>query len=197
MGGAATWPLNVSAQHAPRVRQIGVLLYSKDDQTTIIAPFISRLQALGYEDGRNVVIQYRHGDGTLDTLLKAAEELVALKPDVIYSFGGESAPIIKQATAGHAIPVVVLVSNDPVATGIVASLGRPGGNITGLTQVHDALAGKCVELLKDAAPSISRVAILWNPDHVDPEFRETQRASQTLGVQLKSLQVRQQADFEA
>jgi putative ABC transport system substrate-binding protein len=110
--------------------------------------------------------------------------------------GGESAPIIKKATERNPIPVVVVVSNDPVASGVVASLGRPGGNITGLTQVHDALAGKSVELLKDAVPSISRVAILWNPDHVDPEFRETKLASQSLGVELISLQVRQPGDFE-
>jgi putative ABC transport system substrate-binding protein len=149
-----------------------------------------------YIDGKNVTIEYRHGEGNFETLSKAAQELVRLNPDVIYSFGGESAPIIKKATERNPIPVVVVVSNDPVASGIVASLGRPGGNITGLTQVHDALAGKSVELLKDAVPSISRVAILWNPDHVDPEFRETKLASQSLGVELISLQVRQPGDFE-
>jgi ABC-type uncharacterized transport system substrate-binding protein len=195
MAGAATWPLNVRAQQSPRVRHIGVFLYSKDDRT-IITPFLSSLQALGHIDGKNVTIEYRHGDGNFETLSKAAEELVRLNPDVIYSFGGESAPIIKKATERNPIPVVVVVSNDPVASGIVASLGRPGGNITGLTQIHDALAGKSVELLKDAVPSISRVAILWNPDHVDPEFRETQLESQSLGVELKSLPVRQPGDFE-
>jgi ABC-type uncharacterized transport system substrate-binding protein len=196
VAGAAMWSLNVRAQQSPRVRQIGVLLYSNHDKTTIITPFLSRLQELGYIDGKNISIEYRHGDGNFETLSKAAEELVRLNPDVIYSFGGESAPIIKKATEGKPIPVVVVVSNDPVASGIVASLGRPGRNITGLTQVHDALAGKCVELLKDAVPSISRVAILWNPDHVDPEFRETQLASKRLEVELISLQVRQPGDFD-
>src|SRR5204863_6699540 len=100
---------------------------------------------------------------------------------------------VKKATA--TIPVVVVVSNDPVASGLVASLARPGGNITGLTQVHDALAGKSVELLIDTAPWVSRVAILWNPDHADPEFRETQRASRAMEVQLQSLPVRESADF--
>jgi putative tryptophan/tyrosine transport system substrate-binding protein len=90
----------------------------------------------------------------------------------------------------------VVVSNDPVETGLVASLGRPGGNITGLTYVHDQLAGKSIELLKDTAPWLSRVAVLWNPDHADPEFRATERASQTMGVQLQSLQVRQPGDFD-
>ena len=81
-------------------------------------------------------------------------------------------------------------SSDPVESGIVASLGRPGGNITGVTYVHDMLAGKSVELLKDTAPWVSRIAILWDPNHADSEFRETQRASRTLGVQLQSLEVR-------
>src|SRR5262245_58863604 len=121
---------------------------------------------------------------------------------VIFSFGGDLAPVIKKATASAKrprlldIPMVVVVSNDPVEAGLVASLGRPGGNITGLTYVHDMLAGKSVELLKDTVPSVSRVAILWNPNHADPEFRETQRASRTLGVQLQSLEVREPGDFE-
>lgn len=125
---------------------------------------------------------------------EVAKELVRLNPEVIYSFGGDISSAIKKATS--TIPIVVLVSNDPVESGLVASLGRPGGNITGLTQVHDMLAGKSVELLRDVAASISRVAILWNPDHADPEFRETQRASRKLGVQLQSLEVRQAGDFD-
>jgi putative ABC transport system substrate-binding protein len=90
----------------------------------------------------------------------------------------------------------VVVSNDPVASGLVASLARPGGNITGVTFVHDALAGKSVELLKQAAPSVSRAAILWNPNHTDPEYRETQRAADALGIHLQSLEVRGLGDFE-
>ena len=79
------------------------------------------------------------------------------------------------------------MSNDPVASGLVASLARPGGNVTGVTYVHDQLAGKTIELLRDAAPWVFRVAILWNPNHTDPEFRETQRAAQALQIQLQSL----------
>jgi putative ABC transport system substrate-binding protein len=114
---------------------------------------------------------------------------------VIFSYGGEQAPILKKATT--TIPIVVVVSNDPVASELVASLSRPGGNITGLTYVYDQLAGKAVELLKDAAPFVSRVAILWNPNHTDPEFRETQRVAPTLSVQLLSLEVRDQGDFDS
>jgi ABC-type uncharacterized transport system substrate-binding protein len=104
------------------------------------------------------------------------------------------APIVKQATAS--IPIVVVVGNDPVASGLVASLARAGGNVTGVTYVHDQLAGKTIELLRDAAPWVSRVAILWNPNHTDPEFRETQRAAQALQIQFQSLEVGQPGDFE-
>ena len=166
----------------------------------IISPFLAGLEALGYVDGKTIAIDYRDGGdrdggGNYERLPEAAEELVRLNPDVIFAFGGDVALIVKKATA--TIPVVVVVSNDPVASGLVASLARPGGNITGLTQVHDALAGKSVELLKDTAPWVSRVAILWNPNHADPEFRETQRASRTLEVQLQSLEAREPRDLEA
>ena len=130
---------------------------------------------LGYIDGKNVAIEYRDAEGNYERFSNAVSELVRLNPDVIFSFGGEQAPVVKAATSS--IPIVVVVSNDPVESGLVASLARPGGNITGVTYVHDMLAGKSVELLKDTAPWVSRVAILWNPRHVDPEFRETQRAS--------------------
>src|SRR5262249_27452895 len=94
------------------------------------------------------------------------------------------------------IPIVVVVSNDPVATGLVASLARPGGNITGVTYVYDQLAGKTVELLKSAAPHVSRVGVIWNPNHTDPEFRATQMAAPSLGVELHSHEVRSEGDFE-
>jgi putative ABC transport system substrate-binding protein len=195
LGGAAVlWPLAARGQQqASRMRHIGVLLLSKQDQS-IISPFLQGLETLGYADGKNVVIEYRDAEGSYDRLAAVANELVRLNPEVIFSFGGDVAPTIKKATA--TIPIVVVVSNDPVATGLVASLGRPGGNITGVTYVHDQLAGKSIELLKDTVPGVSRVAILWNPDHADPEFRETQRASRTLGVQLQSLEVRQPGDFD-
>jgi putative ABC transport system substrate-binding protein len=190
---AVAWPFTVAAQQGVRLRRIGVFLFAKSDQM-IISPFIKGLESLGYIDGKNISIEYRDAGGQSERFSEAAQELARLNPEVIYSFGGDISPAIKKATS--TIPIVVLVSNDPVESGLVASLGRPGGNITGITQIHDTLAGKSVELLKDVVPSVSRVAILWNPDHADPEFRETQRASRTLGVQLQSLEVRQTADFD-
>jgi putative ABC transport system substrate-binding protein len=196
LGGAAAapiaWPLATFAQSPGRLRRIGILLFTPD--RTSIKPYLDELQRLGYVDGKTVTIEYRDAGGVHERLADAAAELVRLKPDVIFSLGGEQAPIIKQATA--TIPIVVVVSNDPVASGLVASLARPGGNITGLTWVQEQLAGKVIELLKDAAPSVSRAAVLWNPGHVDPEFRETERAARTLGVRLQSLEVRQPGEFE-
>jgi putative ABC transport system substrate-binding protein len=192
-GTAAGWPLVARAQRAMPIRRIGILLYAKGEQENI-SPMLRGLEVLGYVDGRNVAIEYRDADGKAERLPEAAEELVRLKPDVIFSFGGELAPAVKQATA--TIPIVVVVSNDPVESGLVASLGRPGGNITGVTWVYDQLAGKSVELLKETLPSISRVAVLWNPAHTDPEYRETQRAARMLDVQLESLEVRQPGDFD-
>lgn len=192
-GMAAAHPLTVSAQQTARQRRVGILMFSEDDRTTI-RPFLQGLAALGYEDGRTVAIQYRDAEGKFERLSAMAEELVRQNPEVIFSFGGEQAPTVKEATA--TIPIVVVVSNDPVESGLVTSLGRPGGNITGVTYVHEMLAGKSVELLKEAVPSVSRAAILWDPRHTDPEFRETQKASRTLGVSLQSLEVRETGDFE-
>jgi putative tryptophan/tyrosine transport system substrate-binding protein len=197
VGGAAassvSWPFIARAQQTARMRRIGILLFSKQE-LPIFDPFLRGLEALGYVDGKTVAIEYRDAEGKYERLAELADELVRRNPDVIFSFGGEQAPIVKKATA--TIPIVVVVSNDPVQSGLVASLGRPGANITGVTYVHDMLAGKSVELLKDTVPSLSRVAILWNPNHTDPEFRETQRASRALEVQLQSIEVREPGDYE-
>lgn len=192
-GFAAAWPHAARAQQSMRMRRIGILLYAKQERATI-DPVLQGLEQLGYTDGKNVIIEYRDADGQYDRLQEAAADLVRLNPDVVFSLGGEQAPFVKNATA--TIPIVVVVSNDPVESGLVRGLARPGGNITGLTYVHDLLAGKSVELLKEVVPQVSRVAILWNPNHADPEFRETQQASHTIGVQLQSLEVREAGDFD-
>jgi putative ABC transport system substrate-binding protein len=191
--GLLVAPLAAEAQRPVRIRRIGILLFSQED-LSVIAPCFQELKALGYVDGKTVALDYRDAEGQYERLPVLAAELVRLGPDVLFSFGGEQAPIVKRATAS--IPIVVVVSNDPVASGLVASLARPGGNVTGVTYVHDTLAGKSVELLKQAAPSVSRVAILWNPNHTDPEYRETQRAADTLRIHLQSLEVREASDFD-
>ena len=152
-GAAAAWPVAARAQQPERLRRIGILRFTNQDQA-VINSLLRGLQILGYADGKNVAIEYRDAEGNYERFSKEVNELVRLNPDVIFSFGGEQAPVVKAATSS--IPIVVVVSNDPVASGLVASLARPGGNITGVTYVHDMLAGKSVELLKDTAPWVSR-----------------------------------------
>ena len=195
LGAGALAPLaSFAQQQAGKVLpRIGVLLFNSP-QTDPISPLLQGLQALGYVDGKTITIDYRFAEGRAERLSDLAAELVRLKPDVIFAYGGDVAPHAKKATAS--IPIVAMVSNDPVQSGLVASLARPGANVTGITLVYDELAGKVLELLKEAVPRISRVAVLWNPDHADPEFRETQRAAAVLGVQLQSLEVRRPADFD-
>jgi ABC-type uncharacterized transport system substrate-binding protein len=129
-----------------------------------------------------------------DRLPILAALLVVLQPNVILAIGGDVAPIAKKFD--EAIPLVFVSSADPEQLGLVASLRRPGGNATGVTLFQDALASKRLELLKEAAPQISRVAFLWNPDHPDNEQREAQRVAQALGVQLHLVEVRGSGDFE-
>ena len=190
---ALAMPLQALAQQIPaKTRRIGILLFNSP-QIDPIGPLLQGLQSLGYTDGKTVTIDYRFADGKFERLPGLAAELVSLKPDVIFAYGGDVAPQAKKATSS--IPIVAMVSNDPVQSGLIASMRRPGENLTGVTMIYDELSGKLVELLKEAVPTISRVAVLWNPNHADPEFRETQRASSMSGVMLQSLEVRTAGDF--
>jgi len=170
-----------------------MLLYNAP-QIDPIAPLLNGLNALGYVEGKNFAIEYRYAEGKFERLPDLAVELVQLKPDVIFAYGGDVAPFAKNAT--KTIPVVVMVSNDPVQSGLVASLARPGGNITGLTQVYDDLAGKMLDYLKQAVPAMSKAAVLWNPNHADPEYRETERVAGVLKIDLVPLPVRTPEDFD-
>jgi putative tryptophan/tyrosine transport system substrate-binding protein len=192
LGGAAAWPIAARAQQNTRIRRIGVLLLNRD--ATVLGPFQQGLKVLGYVEGKNVAFEYRYADGSVERLPELAAELVRLSPDLIFAVGAEVAPIASTAT--RAIPLVVVVSNDPVQSGLVTSLGRPGGNVTGVTFVSDQLAGKNIELLKQAAPHVSRIAILWDPDHADAEFRESQRAARALQVELQSIEMRGSAEID-
>jgi putative tryptophan/tyrosine transport system substrate-binding protein len=191
---ALTIPLRALAQQPQgTIPRIGMLLFNSP-QIDPIAPLLEGLQTMGYVVGKTIIIEYRYAEGKNERLPGLAADLVQLKPDLIFAYGGDVAPHVKKATSS--IPIVALVSNDPVQSGLVASVGRPGGNVTGVTLIYDELAGKVLELLKEAVPNILRVAVLWNPNHADPEFRETQRAAAAHGIQLQSLEVRQPDDFD-
>lgn len=193
-GGLLAAPLVAEAQPAGKAR-IGILLFSTPATDPNLPVLRDALRRLGWVDGTNLTLEYRYGEGRIERLAQCALELVQLKPDLIYALGGDVAPFAKSATS--TLPIVVVVSNDPVQAGLVASLSRPGGNVTGLTFLLSDLAAKRLEMLRQIAPKIARVGILWNPDHTDPDFRETQAAAPKLGVDIVSLEVRRPDDFEA
>jgi len=188
------WPFAAQAQPKP-IAKLGILLYSNPQSDPQMASIRLGLSELGYVEGRNIAIEYRYAQGQVDRLPSLAAELVQLQPNVILAIGGDVAPIAKRFN--QTIPLVFVSSADPEQLGLVASLSRPGGNATGVTLLQDALASKRLELLREAAPQISRVAFLWNPDHPDNEQREAQRAAQALGVQLHLVEVRSSDDFES
>ena len=192
-GAAAAWPnLAVAQEKVPR---IGVLLFETPERDPNFGAFRRGLRDLGYVESQNIVFEYRYASGNPERLRQLAAELVAIKPDVIFALGGDVAPLVRAATS--TIPIVMAVSTDPVQSGLVASLARPGGNITGVTFVSSDLAAKRLQFLRDMAPNLTRVAVIWNPDHVDPEYRETQVAAKSLGIQVQSLEVRTPEDFDA
>jgi putative ABC transport system substrate-binding protein len=183
------------AQQTAKIARLGVLLFSTPDGDPNLATFRGALGELGYVEGKNLTTVYRCAEGHPERLANLAVELAGLKPDVIFALGGDVAPVARNAT--NTIPIVMSVSVDPVRAGLVPNLARPGGNLTGVTFVSSELAAKRLQLLKEAAPRISRVAVLWNPDHVDPEYAETQAAGRMLGIHVLSLEVRAPGDFEA
>jgi putative tryptophan/tyrosine transport system substrate-binding protein len=190
----ATWPIAVRAQQGKRIQRIGVLLFGTPDSDPDLGAFVRGLRDLGYIEGQNIAIEYRYAEGKPERLRSLAGELVAAMPDLIFALGGDVAPSARVAT--NTIPIVVAVSNDPVQAGLVASLAHPGGNITGVTFVSSDLAAKRLQFMREIAPNLLRVAVIWNPDHIDPEYRETQTAAKTLGIQIQSLEFRSVEDFE-
>jgi putative ABC transport system substrate-binding protein len=171
-----------------------VLVFGTPATEPNLAAFRAGLRDLGHVEGRNVALEYRAAEGRPERARDLAIEFAALKPDVIVVLGGDLAPFVKDATS--TIPVVMLTSQDPVEAGLVASFARPGGNLTGVAFVASETAAKRLQFLKEAAPSLTRVAVLWNPDHPDGEYRDTEAAARRLGVTIQSLEVRRPEDFD-
>src|SRR5262245_27526478 len=195
-GAAATWPLTARAQRVRKpVPRVGVLLYGTPETDPNYGSFRRGLRELGYVENQSIVLEPRSAESKPERLPVLARQLFAAKPDRIYVLGGDVAAFVRAATS--TIPIVMAVSNDPVQSNLVASLAHPGGNITGVTFVSSDLAAKRLQFLHDLAPQLAQVAVMWNPDHVDPEYRETQLAGRTLGVQVQSLEVRSPADFDS
>ena len=188
---------SVQAQQLRRVPRIGFLSSrSPDAEKSRLAAFQQGLQKLGYSAGKNILIEQRYAAGKFDRLPDLAAELVGLKVDVLVTTGTPAAHAAKNATS--TIPIVIGNAGDPVGTGLVASLARPGGNVTGLSVLNTELSGKRLELLKEVVPTASRVAVLLNPaNSINPlQLKEIQSAAPALGVTLHSLEVKGTDDID-
>jgi len=184
-------PLAVKAQQAGKAYRIGFLGNSTAAlEANLVGPFREGLRELGYVEGRNVQIEYRWAEGKYERFPELVAELVALKVDVLVTAGTPAALAVKRATT--TIPLVMVAVGDPVGTGLVASLARPGGSMTGLTSIAPDLEGKRLELLREAVPKLSRVSVIWNPAnpfHVTAE-KEARSAAQVLQMKVHSVGVR-------
>jgi putative tryptophan/tyrosine transport system substrate-binding protein len=165
LGSAVAWPLVASAQQGERMRRIGVLMYSAESDPqgkALLSAFIRGLAELGWIDGRNQRIDVRWASGQVDAARTLAKELVDLRPDVIPANATSQTAALQAVT--RTIPIVFAAVVDPVGDGFVASLPRPGGNVTGFSNLEASMAGKWLELLTEIAPAVKRVAVLFNPD---------------------------------
>ena len=189
-------PFKLRAQQPTRIPTIGLLVgVSRSAHLAHTEAFRQGLRELGYVEGKNVIIEYRYAGGELERTPSLAAELVRLKVNVIMT-QGPGAEAAKNAT--RTVPIVITDVADPVATGLVASLARPGGNVTGLSSLAAQMSGKRLELLKEAIPKLSRVAVLWDPSNANNvlSLGETKAAAAPLQVTLQSVEVRGPDDFD-
>jgi putative ABC transport system substrate-binding protein len=188
---------SAEAQQPAGIPRIGILITTSGSFLSArVEAFRRRLRELGYVEGKNIVIEYRYAEGKNERLPDLVGELVRLKVDVIVTIGPSATLAAKKASG--TIPIVFASANDPVGTGLVSSLARPGGNITGLSLMVPDLDGKRLELLKEAFPKVVRVAFLWNPSGSRGNLALTlmEAAAKALGLKLLSLEVRSLDDFE-
>jgi putative ABC transport system substrate-binding protein len=192
--GLVASPALADAQSGPKVYRIGVL---GNENTPPWESLRRGLRDLGYVDGRNVAMEWRWSEGRTDRLPVLASELIALRPDVIVASGTQAIRAAKQATS--TIPIVMTVSAYPDKLGLVESLAHPGGNVTGLTNVAPELAGKRLELLKEIAPRVSRLAVVWNPASPVEALglQALLVAAPAAGMEVQSVEVRSPDDFPA
>jgi len=194
---ASAWPLAVRAQQPPAVARIGLLSpFSPATAAAWHKAFLQGLRGLGWVEGKNISIEYRYADGREDHLPDLASDLVRLKVNVIVTTVNTDTLAAKNATS--TIPIVMASAGDPIGGKLVGSLARPGGNITGLSQIAPDLAGKRLQLLKEIIPRLARVAVLWNPHGTTSPiaWREIQLPAQELSVELQSLPITGPNDFD-
>jgi putative ABC transport system substrate-binding protein len=201
LGGAtaasAAWPLAASAQTPPKIPRVGYIAGSSATTTEhVVGAFRQRLRELGYVEGQTITLEVRYAEGRSERIPELVAELVGLKMDVLVTASSVAALVANKAT--RTIPIV-MVGADPVGLGLVASLGRPGGNVTGLSIFNEAISAKRLQFLKELVPGLARVAVLRNPTVAAHAtfWRETEVAARTLGLALQPLDVRGPEDFEA
>ena len=198
-GAVAAWPLAARAQQGEGVRRIGVLMNTSAKDTNAVAnleEFKQALQQLGWTAGKNIRIEIRWAEGKANEIRKHAVELAALAPDVIFSTGTAGMPPLLLAT--HTVPIVFVNVADPVGAGFVESMARPGGNVTGFVQFEYSLSAKWIELLKQIAPSITRVAVLRDAAITSGigQFAVIQSVAPSLGVDVTAINVHDAAEIE-
>jgi putative tryptophan/tyrosine transport system substrate-binding protein len=199
LGGAGAWPRAARAQQANRMRRIGVLssLAADDSESSArIAAFLQGMQQLGWTDGRNVRIDARWGAGNAEDIRRYAAELVALAPDVIVASGGSVVGPLREAS--RVVPIVFVQTPDPVGAGFVDTLARPGGNATGFTTAEFGIGAKRLELLKQIAPGVTRVAVVRDPAISSGigELGAIQSVAPSFGVELSPVNVRDPDDMD-
>jgi putative ABC transport system substrate-binding protein len=193
---AVAWPLVARAQHTAKLPSLGFLTAGTPGAGSPGLPaLLEGLRQLDWIEGKTIVIEYRYAENRNERLPELAAELVRLNVDVIVVAGTLAPFAAKRATT--TIPIVMTSAGDPLDSGLVASLARPGGNVTGLSLMMSEVSGKRLELLKELVPQLSRVAVLWNSTNPYPTivFKETQDAARTLGIEVQSLEVKGPADF--
>jgi ABC-type uncharacterized transport system substrate-binding protein len=194
VGATATWPVEALTQQTGKLPTIGFLGASASGFAPWAAAFVARLRELGWVEGRTIAIEYRWSEGRPERYAEIAAEFVRLKVDVILTVGS-AVPTVKQATT--AIPIVFAVAIDPVGSGLVASLAKPGANVTGLSLQADELAGKRVGFLREVVPQLRRLAVMFNADNTQPvlEMGETQAEARRLGLEIIPLAIRRAEDI--
>ena len=193
LGGTfAAWPLAAHAQQSGPARRIGALLSTReDDSQSRVAAFRQALAELGWTEGRNLKIDWRWTGGDIARMREYAAELVRLAPDLILAVGTPSVAALKHATTS--IPIVFAVVNDPVAQGFIASMAHPGGNITGFSFLEYSMVGKSLDMLRQIAPSIARVAVMFNPDtypYYQIHLGSFETVARTLALELTAAPIR-------
>jgi putative tryptophan/tyrosine transport system substrate-binding protein len=199
LGGAAAWPLAARAQQGERMRRVGVLVASAENESDIqarLAGFQQGIEKLGWSEGRNLRIDIRFAAGRADRYPALARELIALQPDVILAQSGTIASVFQRET--RTIPIVFTSVSDPIGAGLVTSLARPDGNLTGVLQYEAGIAGKWLSMLKEIAPRLERVALVGNPRTTAFEYfeRAAAAAAPALAIALVPLRVETVPDME-